>query len=91
MEEIRNYPTPDPALDQPPAADVHVPSWWEGELHADDTNRPVTVEYVPIWYNPRTNSPETYKWVAVVGRGAACADHRNVGSRGDECRRKHPV
>jgi hypothetical protein len=68
MDEIRNYH--EPAIPQPPAADVHVASWWEGELHGDDENRPITTEYVPIWYNPQTNDPNTYKWVAVVARWA---------------------
>src|SRR5262245_60828288 len=68
MDEIRNYP--EPTIPQPPAADVNVASWWEGELHDDDTNRPVTTEYTPVWYNPQTNDPNDYKWVAAVGRWA---------------------
>lgn len=68
MDEIRNYH--EPTIPQPPAAGVHVVSWWEGELHGDDKNRPVSTEYVPIWYNPMTADVNAYKWVAVVGRWA---------------------
>jgi hypothetical protein len=72
MEEIRNYPEPTipqpPSTTPPPPPSDGISSWWEAELHADDQNRPVTMEYTPVWYNRQTNDPMKYEWVSLEAR-----------------------
>ena len=60
MQELRNYPDPPEEIQL-----SRQNAWWVGEIHSDDVNRPVTMEYVACLYYPQ--GPLSYEERAVAG------------------------